>query len=84
LSPRLGLLHSIPFAIPFETRVYIFRQFLHNDKAKHGIHLFSRIERVEVSIRRGHIAEDGYDKLSGVNLRTPIAITFIDQFGEPE
>lgn len=84
LSPRLGLLHSIPFAIPFETRVHIFREFIRNDRGKHGIPLFSRIERVEVSIRRGHISEDGYDKLSGVNLRTPIAITFIDQFGEPE
>jgi len=46
--------------------------------------VFVNIERVEVSIRRGHIAEDGYDKLSGVNLRVPIAITFIDQFGKAE
>ena len=83
-SPRLSVLHSIPFAIPFETRVHIFREFIHNDKGKHGVHFFSHIEREHVSIRRGHIAQDGYDKLSGVNIRTPIFITFIDQFGEPE
>ncbi|KAF8553543.1 hypothetical protein OG21DRAFT_1485369 [Imleria badia] len=47
LSPRLGILSNIPFAIPFETR-------------------------------------DGYDRLAEVDLRAPISITFIDQFGEPE
>ncbi|KAG2082638.1 HECT-domain-containing protein [Suillus cothurnatus] len=40
--------------------------------------------RIDVSIRRGHIAQDGYDRLAEADLRAPIAITFIDQFGEPE
>lgn len=84
LSPRLGILSNIPFAIPFETRVHIFRLFVQTDMAKRGFNQFSRHNRVEVSIRRGHIAQDGYDKLSGVDLRAPIFITFIDQFGEPE
>ncbi|KAI5986179.1 HECT-domain-containing protein [Pisolithus albus] len=84
LSPHREILCNIPFAIPFETRVHIFRQSIQIDMAKRGINHFSRINRVEVSIRRGHIAQDGYDKLSGEDLRTPIAITFIDQFGEPE
>jgi len=39
---------------------------------------------MEVSIRRTSIAQDGYDRLSEVDLRAPISITFIDQFGEPE
>ncbi|KIK27397.1 hypothetical protein PISMIDRAFT_93249 [Pisolithus microcarpus 441] len=84
LSPRLGILNNIPFAIPFETRVHIFRRSVQADRDKRGINHFSRVNRVEVSIRRGHIAQDGYDKLSGEDLRAPIAITFIDQFGEPE
>ncbi|KAI6044738.1 HECT-domain-containing protein [Pisolithus marmoratus] len=84
LSLRLGILSNIPFAIPFETRVHIFRLFVQTDMENRGYILFSRLNRTEVSIRRGHIAQDGYDKLSGVDLRAPIAITFIDQFGEPE
>ncbi|KAI6123405.1 HECT-domain-containing protein [Pisolithus croceorrhizus] len=84
LFPRLGILSNIPFAIPFETRVHIFRLFVQTDMTKRGFDQFSRFNRVEVSVRRGHIAQDGYDKLSGVNLRAQIAITFIDQFGEPE
>ena len=39
---------------------------------------------MEVSIRRTSIAQDGYDRLSEVDLRAPISITFIDQFGRPE
>ncbi|KAL4073187.1 hypothetical protein V8B97DRAFT_2022994 [Scleroderma yunnanense] len=84
LSPRIGLLNNIPFAIPFETRVHIFRLFIRNDMEQRGFYRFSYAGRVEVSVRRGHIAQDGYDKLLGVDLRAPIAITFIDQFGEPE
>ncbi|KAH7921617.1 HECT-domain-containing protein [Leucogyrophana mollusca] len=92
-SPRLGVLNNIPFAIPFETRVAIFRRFVESDVARRystnafqrnpwGRH--SRGERIEVSIRRGNIAQDGYDKLAEADLKAPIAISFIDQFGEPE
>ncbi|KAN0088109.1 hypothetical protein V8E55_006730 [Tylopilus felleus] len=35
--------------------------------------------RTEASIRRTSIAEDGYDRLSDVDLRAPISIIFIDQ-----
>ncbi|KAG2359437.1 HECT-domain-containing protein [Suillus spraguei] len=80
-SPRLGVLNNIPFAIQFETRVLIFRRFVENDKWKRNGDTRGRID---VSIRRGHIAQDGYDRLAEADLRAPIAITFIDQFGEPE
>ncbi|KAG0694768.1 HECT-domain-containing protein [Suillus ampliporus] len=80
-SPRLGVLNNIPFAIPFETRVLIFRRFVENDKQNRGR---DTRRRIDVSIRRGHIAQDGYDRLAESDLRAPIAITFIDQFGEPE
>lgn len=81
LSPRLGVLNNIPFAIQFETRVLIFRRFVENDKWNRNGDTRGRID---VSIRRGHIAQDGYDRLAEADLRAPIAITFIDQFGEPE
>lgn len=84
LSPRLGVLNNIPFAIPFETRVLIFRRFVQSDIMNRGLDHFSRRGRMDVSIRRNSIAQDGYDRLSDVDIRAPISITFIDQFGEPE
>jgi hypothetical protein len=40
--------------------------------------------KVHAVVRRGHIAQDGFDKLGDVDLKAPIAITFIDQFGNEE
>ncbi|KAG8214281.1 HECT-domain-containing protein [Butyriboletus roseoflavus] len=84
LSPRLGVLNNIPFAIPFETRVLIFRRFVQSDMMNRGLSNSLRRGRMEVSIRRTSIAQDGYDRLSDLDLRAPISITFIDQFGGPE
>ncbi|KAK0440763.1 HECT-domain-containing protein [Armillaria borealis] len=85
LSPRLGVLNNIPFAIPFDVRVSIFRNFVLNDSRKHGDDLHSlRHNRTTVTIRRDHIAEDGFDKLGDANLKGHVQITFIDKFGEPE
>ncbi|KAF8428416.1 HECT-domain-containing protein [Boletus edulis BED1] len=84
LSPRLGVLNNIPFAIPFETRVLIFRRFVQNDRMNRGFNHFGSRGKTEASIRRTNIAQDGYDRLSDVDLRAPVSITFIDQFGEPE
>lgn len=85
LSPRLGVLNNIPFAIPFDVRVSIFRNFVINDSRKHGDDLHSlRYSRTTVTIRRDHIAEDGFDKLGDANLKGHVQITFIDKFGEPE
>jgi ubiquitin-protein ligase E3 C len=87
LSPRLGVLNNIPFAIPFEARVSIFRSFIVNDKRSIGSDIRSFEEfrsRTHATVRRGHVAEDGFDKLGDANLKRPIGITFIDQFGEEE
>ncbi|KAH9997435.1 HECT-domain-containing protein [Russula compacta] len=75
LSPRLGVLNNIPFAIPFEARVKIFS----GPSLVRWVHL-----RTRITVRRGHIAEDGFDKLGDANLKHPIVISFIDQFGEKE
>lgn len=85
MSPRLGVLNNIPFAIPFEVRVSIFRHFVLNDLRKHGDDLHSlRYNRTIVSIRRDHISEDGFDKLGDADLKGHVQITFIDKFGEAE
>jgi len=84
LSPRLGVLNNIPFAIPFDARVKIFRSFIVNDRRSIGgdPNPFSR--RTRATVRRGHVAEDGFDKLADADLKHHIQITFIDQFGEED
>ncbi|KAJ3743655.1 HECT-domain-containing protein [Lentinula detonsa] len=108
LSPRLGVLNNIPFAIPFHVRVAIFRNFIHMDivgrKAHHSrptrpINPFTNFNAVMndmrtsrsaqgrqqiVTIRRGSVAQDGFDHLGDADLKNPIQIVFIDQFGAEE
>ena len=84
LSPRLGVLNNIPFSIPFEVRVSIFRHFVANDMMRRGVNRHGRRGRTKVSVRRGNVAQDGFDRLEGVDLKAPIEITFINEFGEEE
>ncbi|KAF6750084.1 ubiquitin protein ligase [Ephemerocybe angulata] len=89
-SPCLGVLNNIPFAIPFEVRVAIFRQFVRLDMQRLGID--DRYRRggwgyggkTRVSVRRGMVAQDGFDRLGDVDLKGPVEITFVDQFGAEE
>lgn len=84
LSPRLAVLNNIPFAIPFETRVSIFRHFILNDMVSRGrLDRFSS-RRTRAVIRRDKIAQDGFDRLQDTNLKQPLEIVFIDQFGQEE
>jgi ubiquitin-protein ligase E3 C len=81
----LGVLNNIPFAIPFEVRVSIFRSFVENDMmSRGGVDRFSRRGRTRVVVRRDRIAQDGFDKLQDVDLRSSLEIVFIDQFGTDE
>ncbi|KAJ3848436.1 HECT-domain-containing protein [Lentinula lateritia] len=83
LSPRLGVLNNIPFAIPFHVRVAIFRNFIHMDLA--GRRTSRSVKRQQtVTIRRGSVAQDGFDHLGDADLKNPIQIVFIDQFGAEE
>ncbi|KAL1745181.1 HECT-domain-containing protein [Schizophyllum fasciatum] len=88
MSPRLGVLNNIPFAIPFEVRVSIFRHFVANDMLGRGRtvnrYAFGPGQRTRAEIRRGRVAEDGFDRLGDADLKAPLEISFIDQFGEPE
>jgi ubiquitin-protein ligase E3 C len=76
--------------IPFEVRVAIFRQFIANDQSRLGRspdQFFGHDGRAfKATIRRNHLAEDGYRYLNdlGPSLKEKIRIEFIDQFGEPE
>jgi ubiquitin-protein ligase E3 C len=85
LSPRLGVLNNVPFVIPFETRVEIFHRFTMLDYSRLERHA-RRERRREVTIRRSHIAQDGFDKLNGLGsqLKHRFLIQFIDQWGMEE
>jgi ubiquitin-protein ligase E3 C len=85
ISPRLGVLNNIPFAIPFDVRVAIFRTFVFNDQRRLGVNdHYSRSRRTRVAVRRDKIAQDGFDHLQEADLKGEVQITFIDQFGNEE
>lgn len=86
LTPRIAVLANIPFSIPFEIRVSIFRKFVAEDRKTLHIqsHRMGGPNRTRLIVRRGRVAEDGFDKLDGVNLKHSLEIVFIDQFGNEE
>ncbi|KAI8140679.1 hypothetical protein BJV82DRAFT_622100 [Fennellomyces sp. T-0311] len=85
ISPRLGVLNNIPFVIPFEQRVEIFRMFVQNDRRRNDLDHVLR-PAAEVTIRRDHVFEDGFTHLYalGPDLKRRISISFVDEFGLQE
>lgn len=81
-------LFPVPFVIPFETRVAVFRQFIENDRTRLGLERgrYDRRKRSRAVIRRTSISEDAYAHLNGLGaaLKGTIEIVFINQFGEEE
>ncbi|KAJ7089078.1 HECT-domain-containing protein [Mycena epipterygia] len=81
-SPRLGILHNIPFAIPFFTRVTIFQRFIATNKDTFRMNNpGGRRSNMNLTIRRDHLAQDGFDQLQDADLRGHISVTFIDKLG---
>lgn len=80
VSPRLGLLNNLPMAVPFATRLQVFREFIRADRKRLGIQRYGRA-RHRVAIRRTNLAEDGFRQLNalGSGLKNTVEITFIDQ-----
>ncbi|RDA93929.1 hypothetical protein CP533_4546 [Ophiocordyceps camponoti-saundersi (nom. inval.)] len=92
MGPKLEILKHMPFVVPFETRVRIFRHFVNLD-SRHGSAdgLFQMFHmhpsaRHHAKIRRGQLFEDAYKHFYqlGDGLKDPIQITFVDQFDTPE
>ncbi|CAO3619946.1 unnamed protein product [Mucor fragilis] len=86
ISPRLGLLNNIPFVIPFEQRVEMFRMFVNNDKKRNNVDEFYSRPKAAATVRRDRMFEDGFDQLGslGVELKNKVAISFVDEFGLEE
>lgn len=89
MGPKLEILKHIPFVVPFETRVMIFRQFISLDRLRRsGFMAFPMppMGRHHAKIRRGQLFDDAYEQFYqlGEGLKDPIQITFVDQFDTPE
>lgn len=92
MGPKLEILKNMPFVVPFETRVMIFRQFVTLDSQHRGVDGFFQMfplhpyARHHAKIRRGQLFEDAYEHFYqlGDGLKDPIQITFVDRFDTPE
>lgn len=94
MGPKLEILKHMPFVVPFETRVRIFRHFIAMDQSHRGQGLDSMLSfamgsmrgRHHAKIRRGYAFDDAYKELYqlGEGLKDPIQITFKDQWGVDE
>ncbi|POR31469.1 Putative E3 ubiquitin protein ligase [Tolypocladium paradoxum] len=91
MGPKLEILKHMPFVVPFENRVMIFRQFIQLDRAhRGGDNPFPTFpppsSRHHARIRRGQLFQDAYKQFYqlGEGLKDPIQITFVDQFDTPE
>ncbi|KAF7974473.1 hypothetical protein HWV62_12122 [Athelia sp. TMB] len=82
LAQPTDLLNNISFLIIFELRVFIFRNLLATDMMvrvdRHG-----RGRAQECMFRWAEVSSR-MDQLDGVNLKEPVEITFIGQFGQDE
>lgn len=90
MGPKLEILKNMPFVVPFETRVTIFRHFIGLDRARReGVNpsLLSPFARHhQAEIHRGSLFEDAYREFYKLSdgLKDPIQITFVDKFGSQE
>jgi ubiquitin-protein ligase E3 C len=62
IGPRLDIVQNLPFFIPFETRVQIFREFIHSDQVRRregatessmSRHAFDRWDEMGMGMERG-------------------------------
>ncbi|TIB11708.1 hypothetical protein E3P89_02181 [Wallemia ichthyophaga] len=84
ISPKLGILNNIPFVIPFDSRVSVFRELIRYDEIRNNVD--SIFDRVKADIRRDNVAEDGFNQLNipGDQLKGKVFIRFFDQWGNLE
>ncbi|KAK4164563.1 hypothetical protein QBC43DRAFT_317740 [Cladorrhinum sp. PSN259] len=99
-TPKLDILRNMPFIIPFEMRVLIFRQFIQLDKTRRrqghvqpdmwrwfmSTDPNNRLARHQAIVRRGAVLHTSKQQLWGLGegLKEPIAITFEDEWGNEE
>ncbi|KTW25580.1 hypothetical protein T552_03441 [Pneumocystis carinii B80] len=83
----MNILRDFPFYLPFSVRMHILRNLIDYDMDKFGhSDSWNIINRFYVTIRRNNIFNDGFESLYtiGKDIKKPINIVFIDQYGLPE
>ncbi|KPI95020.1 Ubiquitin-protein ligase E3C [Papilio xuthus] len=83
----LTILKEIPFVITFSTRVLIFQTLLLREKSSNWLQNFNEGPSININIRRTHLYEDAFEKLSPENepnLKLTMRIQFINQVGADE
>ncbi|XP_035440762.1 ubiquitin-protein ligase E3C [Spodoptera frugiperda] len=83
------ILKEIPFVVPFSTRVLIFQGLLAREKHDHWYEMtnFNEGPSINISVRRTHLYEDAFDKLSPDNepdLKLKLRVQLINQAGAEE
>ncbi|KAG6222636.1 hypothetical protein E4U24_004427 [Claviceps purpurea] len=85
LGPKLEVLKHMPFVVPFETRVRMFRQFIKLDRTRR-FGTDPLFYKHHAKIKRGQLFEDAFKQFYrlGEGFKDTIQITFVDQFDTPE
>lgn len=83
------ILREIPFVVPFSTRVLIFQNLLLREKHDHWYEMtnFNEGPSINISVRRTHLYEDAFDKLSPDNepdMKLKLRVQLINQAGAEE
>ncbi|XP_060806949.1 ubiquitin-protein ligase E3C [Amyelois transitella] len=83
------ILREIPFVVPFSTRVLIFQGLLIREKHDHWYEMsnFNEGPSINISVRRTHLYEDAFDKLSPSNepdMKLKLRVQLINQAGAEE
>ncbi|XP_061709126.1 ubiquitin-protein ligase E3C [Cydia pomonella] len=83
------ILREIPFVVPFATRVLIFQGLLVREKHDHWYEMsnFNEGPSINISVRRTHLYEDAFDKLSPDNepdMKLKLRVQLINQAGAEE
>uniref|UniRef100_A0A182JPA3 Ubiquitin-protein ligase E3C n=1 Tax=Anopheles christyi TaxID=43041 RepID=A0A182JPA3_9DIPT len=82
----IAILREIPFVVPFNTRVGVFQGLVTADKLRTQGDLqgFLQGPSIHLTVRRSHLYEDAYDKLSPTNepdLRPKFRIEMVNSVG---
>jgi ubiquitin-protein ligase E3 C len=82
-SPEIRIINSIPFIIPFNDRILIFREFTRVDDE--SFRFFYQPPKL-IPIRRDHLYEDALERINplGSELRKKVHIGFISEIGHQE
>ncbi|KAJ2356556.1 ubiquitin-protein ligase (E3) [Coemansia erecta] len=82
LTPRIAVLRSIPFVVPFNDRVRLFHALVNRDRARLGLSAIGRgsdsfaysYTFAEATVRRGHVFDDGFRQLFSVLTGKPVGV----------